>query len=290
MAPRHGGHLQKINLSRPHAFCPWRKLVSLPHLNILHTTTRITLRLCIKSSRTHNCLVNHQYLSCFIYIAFSCRSLMFRVSLRPCRQAAQGLGQADARLISFSGVLRPAHSSCSVHHDEFSPANYMDGDEDYSFFSRYAAGGPAVLRPPAPRRTSPNPFDALDDTPAPNRIADEEETPLQQLIRHWMNERHAPDLLPAQQVLLAGLLDHIHRQVRASLFIGREPRSQFARQTDTVQTLRADPSSSEEDHFRIMLVQTEIERVKFIVRSYVRTRLFKVSLVGASTFGSVLRW
>ena len=27
-----------------------------------------------------------------------------------------------------------------------------------------------------------------------------------------------------------------------------------------------------------MLVQTEIERVKFIVRSYVRTRLFKVHL------------
>jgi len=27
-----------------------------------------------------------------------------------------------------------------------------------------------------------------------------------------------------------------------------------------------------------MLVQTEIERVKFIVRSYVRTRLFKVRL------------
>lgn len=35
-----------------------------------------------------------------------------------------------------------------------------------------------------------------------------------------------PDLLPAQQVLLAGLLDHIHRQVRASLFVGREQCSQ----------------------------------------------------------------
>jgi len=35
---------------------------------------------------------------------------------------------------------------------------------------------------------------------------------------------------------------------------------------------------------RIMLVQTEIERVKFIVRSYVRTRLFKVSFIAPTFF------
>ena len=47
-------------------------------------------------------------------------------------------------------------------------------------------------------------------------------------------------------------------------------------QSDAVQLLRSDPTTSEEEHIRIILVQTEIERVKFIVRSYVRTRLFKV--------------
>lgn len=41
-----------------------------------------------------------------------------------------------------------------------------------------------------------------------------EDTPLQQLIRHWMNERHSPDILPAQEDLLAGLLDHLRLQVR----------------------------------------------------------------------------
>jgi GINS complex subunit 4 len=53
----------------------------------------------------------------------------------------------------------------------------------------------------------------------------------------------------------------------------------FARsflQTDTVQALRGDPDSSEAEHARIMLVQTEAERVKFVVRSYIRTRLYKV--------------
>ncbi|KIJ67197.1 hypothetical protein HYDPIDRAFT_84724 [Hydnomerulius pinastri MD-312] len=73
-----------------------------------------------------------------------------------------------------------------------------------------------------------------------------------------MNERHAPDILPTEEDLLSRLLDHIRSQ------------------SETVQLLRSDPSSSEEEHFRIMLAQTEVERVKFIVRSYLRTRLFKI--------------
>jgi len=87
---------------------------------------------------------------------------------------------------------------------------------------------------------------------------DQEEMPLQKLIRHWINERHAPDIMPMQAELLSGLLDHIRKQ------------------SSTVHLLRTDPESSEDEHFRIMLAQTEIERVKFVVRSYVRTRLFKI--------------
>ncbi|KAF4583922.1 GINS complex subunit [Pleurotus pulmonarius] len=84
------------------------------------------------------------------------------------------------------------------------------------------------------------------------------ESPIQQLIRHWMNERHAPDILPIQEQLLASILDHIRRQ------------------SEAVQLIRSDPGASQEEHFRIVLVQTEIERIKFIVRSYLRTRLFKI--------------
>ncbi|KAF9555942.1 Sld5-domain-containing protein [Agrocybe pediades] len=108
----------------------------------------------------------------------------------------------------------------------------------------------AVERRPAPAE------EIIDDNP----FIEEEETgtPLEQLTRHWMNERHAPDILPAQEELLTSLLDHLRRQ------------------SDAVQLLREDPSTSEDEHIRIMLVQTEVERVKFIVRSYVRTRLFKI--------------
>lgn len=58
------------------------------------------------------------------------------------------------------------------------------------------------------------------DAPRANAMVDviprdmAEETPFQQLIRHWMNERHAPDILYAQENLLGRLLDHIKKQVR----------------------------------------------------------------------------
>ena len=45
-----------------------------------------------------------------------------------------------------------------------------------------------------------------------------------------------------------------------------------------LRTLRSDPQTSEEEHFKLVLVQTEMERVKFLIRSYVRTRLAKVCL------------
>ncbi|KAI5830929.1 GINS complex, Sld5 component [Schizophyllum commune Tattone D] len=86
----------------------------------------------------------------------------------------------------------------------------------------------------------------------------EDEHPIAQLTRHWMNERHAPDLLPAQVELLNTVLDHIRRQSSAVL------------------ALRADPDPSDTDHARLTLVQTDIERAKFLVRAYVRARLAKV--------------
>lgn len=107
----------------------------------------------------------------------------------------------------------------------------MDSDDDDSFFSRNLRGGgnpapdparnrrqPAIPAPPA----SPNPFGVdpdfdIDGLAGGSDNNDNAETPLQQLIRHWMNERHAPDILPVQQALLTALLDHIRRQVRFDL-------------------------------------------------------------------------
>jgi GINS complex subunit 4 len=158
----------------------------------------------------------------------------------------------------------------------------MDIDDD-DFFTKLDRPGPTPNNNAFQDRLRQAPRDE-EDAAIPNAppfmLEEEVDTPLQQLIRHWMNERHAPDILPNEGELLAGLLDHIRSQVG-------EPHRDFRMkcwtylikrpmQSETVQLLRTDPTSSEEEHFRIMLVQTEVERVKFIVRSYLRTRLFKV--------------
>ncbi|KAI0247317.1 GINS complex Sld5 component [Lactifluus subvellereus] len=122
----------------------------------------------------------------------------------------------------------------------------LDDDED---FPMAAGGGPAAHDNRHDAAAAAGPI-ALDFGAPP-------ETLFQQLVRHWLDERHAPDILPVQAEVLGALLDHIRRQ------------------TDTVQALRGDPDSSEAEHARIMLVQTEVERVKFVVRSYIRTRLYK---------------
>lgn len=40
--------------------------------------------------------------------------------------------------------------------------------------------------------------------------------------------------------------------------------------------LRSDPTTSSEEHFKLIIVQTEMERVKYLVRAYLRCRLAKV--------------
>lgn len=87
-------------------------------------------------------------------------------------------------------------------------------DDDDNFFSRLDHDNDPFQNR---LRNAPH-----DDNDVPMPVAprlleeDEEETPLQQLIRHWMNERHAPDILPVAGDVLAGLLDHIRRQVGSS--------------------------------------------------------------------------
>ena len=85
----------------------------------------------------------------------------------------------------------------------------MDDEED--FFTRLGGRGNNTFQNQlwnAPRDDDDAPMDA-----PPPFEEDEEETPLQQLIRHWMNERHAPDVLPVAEDVLSGLLDRIRRQV-----------------------------------------------------------------------------
>ncbi|GAA95619.1 uncharacterized protein L969DRAFT_85312 [Mixia osmundae IAM 14324] len=91
----------------------------------------------------------------------------------------------------------------------------------------------------------------LDDTQT-------NESQIETLRRHWQNERMAPEVLPHQEDLVDSLLEQIEQQ------------------TDAVNLLKDGDSTSEELHFQLMLVQTDMERVKWLLQSYLRTRMDKI--------------
>ncbi|WWC71449.1 uncharacterized protein I206_105405 [Kwoniella pini CBS 10737] len=90
---------------------------------------------------------------------------------------------------------------------------------------------------------------------------DEEEEDLndiKKLNKFWIKERGIPELSNWQGDLIDEIFDKLEQQQKM------------------VNTLNSDPQTSEEEHFKLMLVQTEMERVKYLIRSYVRTRLHKI--------------
>ncbi|BEJ14044.1 hypothetical protein CspHIS471_0312180 [Cutaneotrichosporon sp. HIS471] len=81
---------------------------------------------------------------------------------------------------------------------------------------------------------------------------------VQKLGQALAKERGTPAILDWEAELVGLLLDKLEQQGKM------------------MTTLRADPSTSEEEHFRLVLVQTEMERGKWLIRSYVRARLHKI--------------
>ncbi|WVO14397.1 hypothetical protein L204_102030 [Cryptococcus depauperatus] len=74
----------------------------------------------------------------------------------------------------------------------------------------------------------------------------------------WTKERGTVDIMQWEGELMDTVLDKLEQQQKM------------------VTALRSDPQTSEEEHFKLVLVQTELERVKYLVRSYLRVRLHKI--------------
>lgn len=79
---------------------------------------------------------------------------------------------------------------------------------------------------------------------------------LQALTRAWINERSSPELLPYPPDLIQRCTDGVQRQI------------------ETIESLTGamDPSAN----FTLVILQTELERVKFLLRSFLRARIAKV--------------
>lgn len=54
-----------------------------------------------------------------------------------------------------------------------------------------------------------------------------------------------------------------------------------------LEVLKTDSSTTDEEHFKLMLVQTEMERVKFLIRAYVRCRIHKVEKYAQYILGNI---
>ncbi|KAL8642276.1 MAG: hypothetical protein Q9228_001014 [Teloschistes exilis] len=79
---------------------------------------------------------------------------------------------------------------------------------------------------------------------------------LHELTRAWVTERSAPELLPWPSALMERVLERIHQQIEVV----------------EEQVGNMDPKTN----FRLIIIQTELERFKFLVRSYLRTRIAKI--------------
>src|ERR1700733_11667073 len=98
--------------------------------------------------------------------------------------------------------------------------------------------------------------------------AEEETSSITRLQRAWITERAAPDILPYETRLLETISFRLKDQVPPS-------------PTNLIQIAWIEEEllsgGDSKRTFRTVIVQTEVERVKFLVRSYLRARLHKVS-------------
>ncbi|RUS23201.1 hypothetical protein BC937DRAFT_90785 [Endogone sp. FLAS-F59071] len=75
------------------------------------------------------------------------------------------------------------------------------------------------------------------------------------LMQHWINERNAPEILEYKK----DIIDHLMQLLEEKAAL-----------------VQKDLFASVDSKFMCMLYQMEMERVKFLIRSYLRTRLSKI--------------
>lgn len=80
---------------------------------------------------------------------------------------------------------------------------------------------------------------------------------LQDLTRAWVAERSTPELLPWPS---NGLFERINDKIK--------------RQIEKVEEMTGDMDPK--TNFALIVIQTELERFKYLVRSFLRTRIAKV--------------
>ncbi|EWC46312.1 hypothetical protein DRE_04483 [Drechslerella stenobrocha 248] len=101
----------------------------------------------------------------------------------------------------------------------------------------------------------------FDTQTAPSNSKDYDE-----LLKWWVNERAAPEILQYQDALVERIMTRVRRQVCPP------PPSLIGIEHVEDQTGNLDPRAN----FHLIIIQTELERAKFLMRTYLRTRISKI--------------
>ena len=114
-----------------------------------------------------------------------------------------------------------------------------------------------------------------------SRAVPQETQDLHELTRSWVTERSAPEILPWPAALLDRVLDCVRKQVMRlgvpalPLNAGADISTTYPK-IELVEDETGDPDPKA--NFRLIIIQTELERFKFLVRSFLRTRIAKVCM------------
>lgn len=95
-----------------------------------------------------------------------------------------------------------------------------------------------------------------------------------ELIKVWKNERCAPDLLPYPKLLMGRMLGYVAQQMEQLEIMSMN----FFDEDNDHSNGNSGSSSSDKNNgmLPLLCMEAELERIKFVIRSYVRCRLFKI--------------
>ena len=116
----------------------------------------------------------------------------------------------------------------------------------------------------------------IDQDVLPQEVRD-----LHAFTRAWVTERSAPEILPWPAPLMDRVMERVRQQVCSPypLLRNNANGTLLVSKIELVeeQTGNIDPKTN----FRLIIIQTELERFKFLVRSFLRARLAKVILTSS---------
>ncbi|AOW01855.1 DNA replication complex GINS protein SLD5 [Yarrowia lipolytica] len=87
---------------------------------------------------------------------------------------------------------------------------------------------------------------------------EEKEADIKELTHSWVTERMSPTLLPTKEALLFRILKRVQLQI------------------EVIEEKSIDMSPDTDVKLELLIVETELERIKYLIRSYLRVRLLKI--------------